>query len=153
MRRHAGKGFFANCLIYSEDLRDDRLSRAREPQSAHATIGRMGAPLDEPFVVELIQHAHQGDRLQVEPGCDFGLAHPFVAGDVEHDRRLPPCDKQAGLSRFSVEAALDQPRDDVHQDPKISPDPQRFRVLDQGLDLLFRPDLIRRHDAPPPGLV
>src|SRR5271163_4226215 len=119
----------------------------------------MGAALDQSFFVELVQHAHKSDGLQIEPGRNFGLANTLVAGDVEHDCSLPPGDRQAGLPRPSVEAPLDQPGDIVHQEPKIATETRLcLGLLDPGFKREIawrghRPDLTRRHDVPPPGLV
>src|SRR5271165_1929421 len=118
----------------------------------------MGTPLDQLFVAELVQHTHKSDGLQIEPSCDLGLADTLVAGDVEHDRRLSPGDRQSGLPRLPVETPLDQTGHIVHQEPEIAPEPRlRLGLLDPCFSREIawrdhRPDLTRPHDVPPPGL-
>src|SRR5208282_1142953 len=119
----------------------------------------MGAALDQSLLVELIQHSHEGDGLQVEPGCDLGLADTLVTSNIEHDRRLSPRDREPGLPCLPVEAPLDQAGHIVHQEPEIAPEPRlRLGLLDPCFSREIawrdhRPDLTRRHDAPPRGLV
>src|SRR5271167_3814504 len=119
----------------------------------------MGAALDQSLLVELIQYSDEGDGLQIEPGCDLGLADTLVTGNIEHDRRLSPRDREPGLPCLPVEAPLDQPGDIVDQESEIAPEPRlRLGLLDPCFSREIawrdhRPDLTRRHDAPPRGLV
>src|ERR1700730_9625438 len=89
LRRHAGEGFFAGRLVDDQNALDRRTRSGGEPQGTDTSIGRVPPALDQPFLVKLVQHAYEGDGLQVEPGRDFALADAFFAGDVQHDRRLP----------------------------------------------------------------
>src|ERR1700740_2394122 len=94
-------------------------------------MGRMGWALDQSLLVELIQHSHEGDGLQVEPGCDLGLADTLVTGNIEHNRRLSPRYRESGLTCLPVKAPLDQPRDIVDQESEIAPEPGlRLGLLD-----------------------
>src|SRR6516162_1044559 len=117
----------------------------------------MGASLDQPLVIKLVEHSHQRNRLEVEPRRDFGLAYSLVAGNVEHHRSLPPRDRQSGLSRLAVETPLNQARHIVYEEAEISTKPcWRPRVIDHGLRQRIslsehRADLTRRHGDPPPG--
>ena len=71
----------------------------------------MGSALDQSLLVQFVEHAHQCDRLDAEPGRHLGLADPFIAGDVEDDCRLLTRDRQPHLPRPTLEPPLDQPRD------------------------------------------
>src|SRR5947209_17574914 len=71
----------------------------------------MGAALDQPFLMELVQHPNQRNRLYVQPSRYLGLAHALVARNVEHDCRLLTRDRQPHLPRPALEPPLDQPRD------------------------------------------
>src|SRR5260370_2773790 len=71
----------------------------------------MGATLDQPFLMELVQHPDERNRLDVEPSRHLGLAHTLVARDVQHHCRLLACDRQRHLPRPALKAPLDQPTD------------------------------------------
>src|SRR6516162_7117306 len=117
----------------------------------------MGASLDQPLVMKLVEHSHQRNRLKVEPRGDLGLAYPLVPGNVEHHRSLPPRDRQSGVSRLAVETPLNQARHIVYEEAEISTKPcWRPRVIDHSLRQRIslsehRADLTRRHGDPPPG--
>src|SRR5712672_1203330 len=123
----------------------------------------MSAAVDQSFLMQLVEHAHERDRLDAEPGCDLGLADPFVPCDVENNCRLLACDRQPHLPSPMFEAPLDQPRDVVDEKAKGATDLRFCRhSLEPGWcrDIFWlhrRPcwmrNLIRRHDGSPPGLV
>src|SRR5947207_9879638 len=75
----------------------------------------MGAALDQPFLMELVQHPNQRNRLYVQPSRYLGLANALVARNVEHDCRLLARDRQPYLPRAALEPPLDQPRDVMHE--------------------------------------
>src|SRR5215472_2480556 len=84
----------------------------------------MSAALDETLFMESVEHAHEGNGLHVEPSCDFSLADALVAGNIEDHRRLTPGERQPCLPRLTVEAPLDQPRDIMHEKPKVAANPR-----------------------------
>src|ERR1700730_18540709 len=65
LRRHAGEGFFADRLVDDQNALDHRTRSGGEPQGTDTSIGRVPPALDQPFLVKLVQHAHQGNGLQV----------------------------------------------------------------------------------------
>src|SRR5712691_11497164 len=122
----------------------------------------MSAAVDQSFLMQLVEHAHERDRLDAEPGCDLGLADPFVACDVENNCRLLACDRQPHLPSPTLEAPLDQPGDVVDEKAKGATDARFWDSLEPALcrDIFwlhrwpFRMrNVIRRHGGSPPGLV
>src|SRR6516164_892982 len=100
----------------------------------------MGAALHQPFLVQLVEHPDQRDRLDAKPIRHLGLADPFVAGDVQDDRRLSP---------------RDQPGNIMDEETECAPYPggsQSF-FLDHYRKPRSPRSFTRRHDDSPPGLV
>ena len=65
----------------------------------------MGAPLDQPFLVQAVDHAHQRDRLDVEIARRDRLADTWVARDVKQQRGLEAGNRQPGLPHAALEPA------------------------------------------------
>src|SRR6202035_1584436 len=70
----------------------------------------MGSALDQPLLMQFVEHAHQRDRLDAQPGCHLRVTDPCMAGDVEHHCRLLARDRHPHLPRPTLEPPLDQPR-------------------------------------------
>lgn len=82
----------------------------------------MGAAFDQPLLVQLVEHAPESDRLDIEPGCDLGLAHPLAARDVEQCCRLRPSNRQSGVPRRAFETTFEEPRDVMDEKAKAAVD-------------------------------
>src|SRR6516162_1171629 len=122
----------------------------------------MGAPLYEPLLVKLIQHPHEGDRLDAQPSRDLSLADTFIPCDVEHDRGLLTGDQKAHLPCSALEPSLDQSRNVVNEKAEGATDLGMGRgALEGSLRWILQSlgvfhgmrAFIQRHDGPPRELL
>jgi len=69
-------------LVADSRLIANTRSTTRQPSGVSHKVRRAGrsvqAALDEPFLVQAVEQAHQRDRLDVEQGRDRGLAQPSL---------------------------------------------------------------------------
>ena len=61
--------------------------------------------LDQPFLMQPVEHANQRDRLDVEHRRDGGLTLTLMPRDRQQDARLMPGERQPGLARAAFEIA------------------------------------------------
>ena len=108
------------------DVTQNRLGTEREPDRAHAPVGRVQAAFDQATLLQAVEQAHQGDRLDIQPRRQARLADPLFMGDMQQDRRFRTGERQTRLAGALHEAAAHHARGVVQQEPERAAHRRRF---------------------------
>ncbi len=103
----AGDAFGDDLVAQHAQLVEQRPRRRRQVQAPGAAVGGIGAAFDQPGLGQPVDHAAQGDRLDLEIVGEPGLVDALVARQGEQHLPLRAADAERPCPR--VEAPADQP--------------------------------------------